>query len=116
MATGKSKQTQTQQAAVDTAYLNTDSGPALPPAPEATHPALKQARAVGDLVDRQHDNVNKPAEYGASSASTPTGNTEDPSEKHATTSTLSRKNKTNNTGAKSQPAVKEDVKTEKRGR
>ena len=48
MATRKRQPSKdTQQPALDTAYLNSDSGPALPPAAGATHPALRQARAVG---------------------------------------------------------------------
>ncbi|CAM3710716.1 catalase [Bordetella tumulicola] len=105
MATGKSKQTQTQQTAVDTAYLNTDSGPALPPASDATQPALKKARAVGDLVASQSHNVNKPAEYGISSARPPTGNTAAPRDKSATASTLSEKNTSAKTGAKATSGV-----------
>lgn len=98
MATSKGKKTQTQQAAVDTAYLNSDSGPALPPAKGAQHPALKQALAVGNLAASLPANINKAAEYGEASAQPPAGNTAQPDDPTAVASTLSEINKSNKTG------------------
>jgi len=106
MATGKPKQKQPQeQAAVDSAYFNTDSGPALPPASEAKHPALKQARAVGDMVDRLPENSNKAGEYGASAAIPAVGQTAEPADASASASTLSEKNRSGKTGARAASGV-----------
>src|SRR5690606_29928038 len=106
MATGKRKQPKTQeQAAVDTAYFNSDSGPALPPATESKHPALKQARAVGDLVDSLPENATTAAEYGAASAAPLAGQTSTPADESASESTLSEKNKSRKTGAKAAAGV-----------
>ncbi|MDS1141189.1 catalase [Pusillimonas sp. SM2304] len=106
MATGKRKQSKTQeQAAVDTAYFNSDSGPALPPATESKHPALKQARAVGDLVDSLPENANKAAEYGDASSAPLAGQTSKPADESASASTLSEKNISGKTGAKAAAGV-----------
>src|SRR5690606_3501401 len=76
------------QAAVDTAYFNSDSGPALPPASAASHPALVQARAVGETVDAIPFNTNKAAEYGPDSALPPMGQTAEPADESASASSL----------------------------
>ncbi len=89
-----------QGAAVDTAYLNTDSAPALPPDAKATHPALRQARAVGELVGGQPSNQNKATEYGQGAARPQAGATVKPAEDSASASTLSEKNRSTKTGAK----------------
>lgn len=90
---------------MDTAYLNSDSAPALPPAPSASQPALKQARAVGETVDGMPFNPNKPAEYGAKSIRPPTGTSVKPADVSATASTLSEKNRSAKTGAKASTGV-----------
>lgn len=93
MPAGKTPKTSpASQAAVDTAYFNTDSGPALPPSSQAKHPALKQALAVGDLVHSLPSNQNKAAEYGKNAMNPPKGQTSSPSDSSATGSTLSEIN------------------------
>ncbi|HIE1388977.1 TPA: catalase [Pseudomonas aeruginosa] len=88
------------QAALDSAYMNSESGPASPPSPTAKQPALKQARAVGELVDSLPANSNKAKEYGADAACPPPGLTADPNDESALVSTLSEKNKSDKTGGK----------------
>ena len=58
-------------AAVDTAYLNTDSGPASGPAGKPSHPALKRAAAVGETAAAIPHNAGKAAEYGEEGARCP---------------------------------------------
>ncbi|SAH91921.1 catalase [Bordetella ansorpii] len=94
-----------QQAAVDTAYLNSDSGPAMPPSPQATHPALKKTREVGEMVDALPANENKAAEYGAGSGCPFTGKTVAPKDPAAVGSTLSEKNVSDKTGGAAEPGV-----------
>ncbi|PXW25722.1 catalase [Paraburkholderia caballeronis] len=106
MATRKRQPSKdTQQPALDTAYLNSDSGPALPPAAGATHPALRQARAVGETVSGQPANQNKAAEYGEKAARPPAGATVEPTDETATASTLSEKNRSGKTGARASSGV-----------
>lgn len=57
--------------ALDTAYMNTDSGPAAGPAGKPTHPALKRAAAVGETAGAMPHNANKAAEYGDANARCP---------------------------------------------
>lgn len=57
--------------ALDTAYMNTDSGPAAGPASKPGHPALKRAAAVGATVAAIPHNADKAAEYGAEAARCP---------------------------------------------
>ncbi|RUI04801.1 catalase [Pseudomonas aeruginosa] len=101
MATRKRQPTKSpQQPAVDTAYSNSDSGPALPPKPSASQPALKHARAVGETVDGMPTNVNKAEEYGPQAAHPPVGAAVEPPTPSATASTLSEKNRSLKTGGK----------------
>ncbi|WP_088140284.1 catalase [Achromobacter xylosoxidans] len=58
-------------AAVDTAYLNTDSGPASGPAGKPSHPALKRAAVVGATAAAIPHNAGKAAEYGEEGARCP---------------------------------------------
>lgn len=60
-----------QGGALDTAYLNTDSGPASGPVGKPTHPALKRAVAVGATTGAIPHNANKEAEYGEQAARCP---------------------------------------------
>lgn len=60
-----------QGGALDTAYMNTDSGPASGPAGKPSHPALKRAAAVGATVGAMPHNANKEAEYGEQAARCP---------------------------------------------
>lgn len=57
--------------ALDTAYMNTDSGPASGPAGKPSHPALKRAAAVGATAGAMPHNTNKEAEYGEEAARCP---------------------------------------------
>ena len=93
------------QPALDTAYFNSDSAPALPPAPSASHPALKQARAVGETVAAIPTNGNKAAEYGDKAAVPPVGATTEPPHESVTASTLSEKNRSAKTGARANTGV-----------
>ena len=60
-----------QGGALDSAYMNTDSGPASGPAGKPSHPALKRAAAVGATVGAMPHNTNKEAEYGEQAARCP---------------------------------------------
>ena len=106
MAKGKTQNSKPEeQAAVDTAYFNTDSAPALPPSSKAKHPALKQARATGETVDKLPANENKAAEYGKGSAKPPAGQTAEPPDESVAASTLSEKNTSAKTGQKAAAGV-----------
>jgi catalase len=91
-----------QQSAVDTAYFNTDSAPALPPSKNSSHPALKQAIAVGEMVDAIPENANKASEYGRVDVA-PVGQTAEPPDVSATASTLSEKNRSAKTSGRAKP-------------
>ncbi|WP_241047702.1 catalase [Achromobacter xylosoxidans] len=66
----KSSKTRTQ-GAVDTAFNNTDSGPAAPPAPDTGSPAMKRAAAVAATAQAQPQHANKADEYGEQGARCP---------------------------------------------
>lgn len=91
------------QAALDSAYMNTDSGPARGPSTQSGHPALKKARAVQDLVAAMPMNQNKEKEYGQASVKPAQGQSVDPKEESALTSTLSEKNSSEKTGDPAAP-------------
>ncbi|KRC68261.1 Catalase HPII [compost metagenome] len=95
-------------AALDTAYMNTDSGPASGPAGNATHPALKRAAAVGATAGAIAHNANKPAEYGEEAARCPYAGahigTVDPS---VGASSLSESEASDKTGDPAAPGVNE---------
>ena len=57
--------------AVETAYLNTDSGPASGPAGAARRPALKRAASVQATAGAIPHNAGKAAEYGEEAARRP---------------------------------------------
>ncbi|EFV87422.1 catalase [Achromobacter xylosoxidans C54] len=59
------------QGAVDTAFNNTDSGPAAPPAPDSGSPAMKRAAAVAATAQAQPQHANKADEYGEAGARCP---------------------------------------------
>lgn len=73
MSAGKTnKSTTASQPAIDSAYLSSDSGPALPPHPDNnSHPALQQARATHDLSASLAHNKNKALEYGQEATTPP---------------------------------------------
>ena len=58
-------------AAVDTAYLNTDSGPATGPAGKLSHPALKRAASMDATAAAIPHNAGKASEYGEDGARCP---------------------------------------------
>jgi len=93
------------QTAVDSAYLNSDSAPAMPPRDDAKHPALVRARAVGETVDAMPHNASKRAEYGRSAATPPAGETVEPAVPSASASSLSEKNSSAKTGGAAKPGV-----------
>lgn len=98
-----SKKALNPQAAVDSAYMNSDSGPALPPDTRSELAALKQARAVGELVQSIPVNLNKAQEYGRPAASAAAGLVVEAKDDTALASTLSEKNKTDKTGDQAIP-------------
>ena len=91
--------------ALDSAYMNTDSGPNAPPREGARQPALKQARAVGDTVAAMPHNATKAAEYGDASACPFTGATVQPPDPSVGASTLSEGNGSAKTGSPASPGV-----------
>lgn len=93
-----------KQTAVDTAYFNSDSGPAVPPSASARHPALKQARAIADTAGSL-DNDNKAAEYGPDSMNPPKGQTVPPADPSVAASTLSEENESEKTGPRAPDGV-----------
>ena len=98
MSAGKTnKPSSTSQPALDSAYFPSDSGPALPPDPDRSHPALQQARAVSDLSASFTHNKNKPLEYGKEAATPPPGPQAPAPDASATASTLSEHNNSTKT-------------------
>ena len=95
-----------QGGALDTAYMNTDSGPASGPAGKPSHPALKRAAAVGATVGAMPHNTNKEAEYGEQAARCPYAGAHvgavDPA---VGASSLSEKEVSDNTGPAATPGV-----------
>jgi len=63
---------------------------------------LKQAIAVGEMVDALPENANKPSEYGRVQADS-VGQTAEPSDVSATASTLSEKNRSAKTSSRAKP-------------
>ncbi|HLW04323.1 MAG TPA: catalase [Azoarcus sp.] len=94
------RSTRADQPAVDSAYMNSDSGPALPPSSSADHPALKKARAIGKLANDMPTPQNKDKEYGADAATPPRGQSVEADDESALVSTLSEQNESDKTGAK----------------
>ncbi|WP_353149686.1 catalase [Pollutimonas bauzanensis] len=91
---------------LDTAFVNTDSGPASPPPKNATQAALKQALAKGATVDALPFNRDKPMEYGVDNAhKPPTGNHVEPPSPMVTASTLSEVNETEKVGGKAAAGI-----------
>ncbi|MGE4336545.1 MAG: catalase [Pigmentiphaga sp.] len=93
------------QAALDTAYFNSDSGPETPPSASTRRPALKQARAVGELVDSLPFNPHKAAEYGDTAAPPPAGGSSTHPDRRATASTLSEDNLSGKTATRATEGV-----------
>ena len=95
--------------ALDTAYMNTDSGPASGPAGKPTHPALQRAAAVGATTGAIPHNANKEAEYGEQAARCPYAGahvgTVDPT---VGASSLSEKEVSDKTGDAATPGVNQN--------
>ncbi|MGS1011780.1 catalase [Achromobacter anxifer] len=93
-------------AAVDTAYLNTDSGPGAGPAGKPSHPALKRAAAVGATAAAIPHNAGKAAEYGEEGARCPyAGAHVAAADRSATASSLSEGEASAKTGAAAEAGV-----------
>ncbi|NPT39392.1 catalase [Paraburkholderia xenovorans] len=86
------------QPAIDTAYQNSDSAPAMPPHANANQPALQRARAVGETVDAMPYNASKASEYGKQSVFPTAGAAVQPASAAVTGSTLSEACKSDKTG------------------
>lgn len=94
------------QLAIDSAFLNTDSGPATPPKANASNPALKKARATGETAAARPHNAEKAGEYGEAAARCPfTGAHVAPTSDLVATSTLSESNRSEKTGQAAKPGV-----------
>ncbi|WP_313696682.1 catalase [Achromobacter sp.] len=95
--------------ALDTAYMNTDSGPASGPAGKPKHPALQRAAAVGATTGAIPHNANKEAEYGEQAARCPYAGahvgTVDPA---VGASSLSEKEVSDKTGDAATPGVNQN--------
>lgn len=95
-------------AALDTAYMNTDSGPASGPSGKPSHPALKRAAAVGATVAAIAHNTGKPEEYGDKAARCPyTGAHAPVADPSVGASSLSESEVTDKTVDAAQPGVNE---------
>ena len=90
------------QNALDSAFLNSDSGPAGAPDPKSKHPAAQKARAVGETVQGMPFNPNKASEYGAASGCPFSGATVKPPSDAVSGSTLSEDNTSQKTGTRAQ--------------
>jgi catalase len=89
--------------AIDSAFLNTDSGPAAPPLKKSS-PALKQAAEVSTVVDSMPFHAHKTEEYGKASACPYHGETRDATAT-ATASTLSEGNNEGKAGPPQKPGI-----------
>ena len=108
MAKNRSKDpasTKKTPTALDTAYLNSDSGPSTPPGPAADHPAVKQAREVGELVSSMPVNTLKEHEYGEKAKQPTAGTCVVPPYHAATASTLAEENESDKVGGKAGEGV-----------
>lgn len=93
-------------AAIDTAFFNTDSGPASAPDKNAAQPALRQARAKGETVESMPFNRGKPAEHGRDNAhNPPAGEHVEPPSPDVMASTLSEENESEKVGTKARSGV-----------
>lgn len=110
MATQKksSKPVRKTTAATDSAYLNTDSGPAAAPRADGKDPALVKARAIGEMAGKLAHNTTKAAEYGRHTDVPHAGATAAPSEPAAVASTLSEAGKSPKTGPAAKPGVNQE--------
>lgn len=96
------------QASVDSAFQNTDSGPALPPDPKSKVAAVSRAADIGAMSAAMPHNQHKANEYGHKHALAPVqGESIEPASAAALGSTLSESNETDKYGPAAQPGVNE---------
>ncbi|MDQ8031774.1 MAG: catalase [Bordetella sp.] len=88
-ATPAKRQAPQTQLALDSAYLNSDSGPATGPAEGAAHPALKRAAATQATAAARPYNADKGAEYGEAARCPYSGATVTPPDPSVGASSLS---------------------------
>ncbi|MFW7344044.1 catalase [Pollutimonas sp. H1-120] len=92
-----------KQASVDTAFGNTDSGPALPPDPKNKNPSVAKAAEVDAMARAMPYNPTKEYEHGHDNALAPkAGAVSPPGSADATGSTPSEKNQTAKYGGQAQ--------------
>lgn len=97
-----------RQKSADSAFKNTDSGPALPPSPDSSDPAVRRASGAAKMARDMPFNPTKPNEHGHGNAVSPVAGatTKNPSQ-DALASTLSEKNQTPKAGSAAQSGVNE---------
>lgn len=92
--------------AVDSAFKNTDSGPALPPDPARADPAVQKANDVARMAKDMPYNPTKPNEHGHHNAVSPVPGATSPSAtREALASTPSEANQTGKYGDAAEPGV-----------
>ncbi|WP_454674082.1 catalase [Achromobacter pestifer] len=92
--------------AVDTAFANTDSGPAAPPPKKSSQPAMARAAAVAGAAQAMPHPANKASEYGEEGARCPyRGAQEALSNPSAGASSLSEDQQGAKTGSAAEPGV-----------
>ncbi|PLC50318.1 catalase HPII [Pollutimonas subterranea] len=95
-----------KQKSADSAYKNTDSGPALPPDPGNPDPAARKASDTAGMAKDMPFNPTKPNEHGHENALSPLRGATSPSAtREALASTPSEKNQTAKYGDAAQPGV-----------
>jgi catalase len=94
------------QKSADSAFKNTDSGPALPPDPDKPDPAVRKASEIARMVKDIPYNPIKPNEHGHDNAlSPPQGATSPRATRDALASTPSEKNHTAKYGDAAKPGI-----------
>lgn len=95
-----------KQKSADSAYKNTDSGPALPPDAGNPDPAVRKASDTAGMAKDMPFNPTKPNEHGHENALSPMRGATSPSAtREALASTPSEKNQTAKYGDAAQPGV-----------
>ncbi|WP_188074590.1 catalase [Pusillimonas sp. ANT_WB101] len=99
------KDTGANPQAADSAFKNTDSGPALPPDPSNTDPAVSKASDTARMAKEMPYNPTKPNEHGHDNALSPVQGATSPATREALASTLSEENETSKYGKAAKPGV-----------
>jgi catalase len=94
-----------KQSAIDSAYFNTDSGPATPPDKNSKLPAHIQARAKGETVQKFTHNADKFHEYDHKPGEAHEGSHHDLEDPTVGYSTLSESNVNNKNGLPAKAGV-----------